>query len=90
MIGNETLFRGEATHCILYRIGDVYRVYFHPENCVCINTSSGCTDLVMSAKKPVNNIFIGTAQAPHSAECDYNNYTTGSIVTGKQIGRAHV
>ena len=42
MIGNDTLFCGEATHCILYRLSDgvQYGAYFQPENCICINTSS--------------------------------------------------
>jgi len=82
MIGNGTLFQGEATHCILYRlVDDGYSLYYYPENCVCINTSSISAELYVSTKKPVNNIFIGTAQIPHSGEFDYNNYTTGSIPT---------
>lgn len=82
MIGNNTWFRGEATHCILYGIidGDGWG-FLMPENCICINTVSYNASLVVSQKKPVNNIFIGTAMSPHSGECDYNNYTTGSIPT---------
>ena len=94
MIGNRTFFNGEATHCILYRIiddGNIggYGIY-STENCVCINTGPNTVGSYVSTKKPVNNIFIGTAQLPRTPELDYNNYTTGSIVTGKQIGRAHV
>ena len=85
MIGNKTPFNGEATHCILYRIFDGvangYYGYYYPENCVCINTSTEYAILTTSTKKPVNNIFIGTALLPHSGEFDYNNYTTGSIPT---------
>ena len=84
MIGNGNYFRGEATHCILYRLndgdGDYYGPGF-PENCICINTTSYNSELRTQQKKPVNNIFIGTAPYPHSGECDYNNYTTGSIPT---------
>ena len=73
MIGNGTIFVGEATHCILYRLFDNsgYGIY-SPENCVCINTSSIHGDLYVSTKKPVNNIFIGTALLPHSGAWDYN------------------
>ena len=82
VIGNGTGFNGEATHCILYRITDgAYYGISSPENCVCINTISITADLYISTKKPVNNIFIGTALLPHTGECDYNNYTTGSIPT---------
>jgi len=82
MIGNSSTFGGEATHCILHRLFcGSSNIYFQPENCICINTSSVISSLVVSQKKPVNNIFIGTAMLPHSGECDYNNYTTGSIPT---------
>ena len=85
MIGNGTWFNGEATHCIMYRLKDDgnYGGYgcYYPENCICINTYSNSASLNVSAKKPVNNIFIGTAQLPTSGEFDYNNYTTGSIPT---------
>ena len=82
MIGNNTSFAGEATHCILYRLADGASYgHYYPENCVCINTSSISPSLNTSTKKPVNNIFIGTSQAPHNSEYDYNNYTTGSIPT---------
>ena len=81
MIGNGTQFAGEATHCVLYRLKNANIGYFFPENCVCINTSSTYYSLYISTKKPVNNIFIGKAQTPHTPECDYNNYTTGSIPT---------
>ena len=82
MIGNGTYFSGEATHCILYRVTDGCNYpYLVPENCICINTNPLYASLVVSQKKPVNNIFIGTAMSPHSGEWDYNNYTTGSIPT---------
>lgn len=82
MIGNDTRFVGEATHCILYRLVDGYDyTYFIPENCICINTYSVISTLNLAQKKPVNNIFIGTAMSPHSGEWDYNNYTTCSIPT---------
>ena len=81
MTGNNSYINGEATHCILYRVNDYGGDLFLPENCVCINTSSVSAALGVSTKKPVNNIFIGTAQAPHSGEWDYNNYTTGTIPT---------
>ena len=81
MIGNRTGFRGEATRCILYKVICVNDIIFFPENCVCIKTYSVNEVLRQSAKKPVNNIFIGTALIPLSGECDYNNYTTGSIPT---------
>ena len=77
-----TTFIGEATHCILYRVtDDPYYGQLTPENCICINTSSTNSSLVVSQKKPVNNIFIGTTMLSRSGECDYNNYTTGSIPT---------
>ena len=89
MIGNGTHLSGEATHCILYKIIDQgYYYVCLPENCVCINTSSVATSDGRYVKKPVNNIFIGTAMSPHSGECDYNNYTTGSIPTNYG-GNAH-
>ena len=83
MIGYSTWFQGEATRCILYRLKDDYGGYGNgiPENCICINTTSYGSEFKTSQKKPVNNIFIGTAMTPHSGECDYNNYTTGSIPT---------
>ena len=54
MIGNNTYFSGEATHCILYRLldGGTYYGQYYPENCVCINTSSASTSLVVQTKKP--------------------------------------
>ena len=82
MIGNSTTFVGEATHCILYRLYE-HSGYgpFLLENCICINASYFNATLLVPQKKPVNNIFIGTALVPRSGECDYNNYTTGSIPT---------
>ena len=89
MIGARTNFCGEATHCILYRLLDLHNFgYAFPENCICINTSSTASGLNITQKKPVNNIFIGTAMLPHSGDCDYNNYTTGSIPTDNG-GNAH-
>ena len=59
MIGKTTEFGGEATHCILYRLVDgASYIYYFPENCVCINTSSTNVGLSQSTKKPVNNIFV--------------------------------
>lgn len=82
MIGNNTWFSGEATRCILYRLSSgVSYIYFQPENCICINTTSNASLSTTTQKKPVNNIFIGTAMLHNSGECDYNNYTTGSIPT---------
>ena len=82
MIGNGTVFIGEATHCILYRLSEPQaHTFCVPENCICINTSSISGGLKAHQKKPVNNIYIGTAMLPHSGEWDYNNYTTGSIPT---------
>ena len=80
MIGNWTGIAGEATHCILYRLTYATNRVCFTENCICINTDSYAY-VGSSSKKPVNNIFIGPAMPPPNSECDYNNYTTGSIPT---------